>query len=192
MLFRILQANVLNNRLGHVHCHNVGLANENASGTLEESSTNHALCRVRERSKLPPEVFGLSSASFGNEFSVSLVSAFEFVGQFADQLDNAFIKIDVEGMEEEIMTSIAPLLRQHKPIVGFEWFTRSQPQLTEVVASLPGYELWGIRMHDIGRNLTWRAMKLLFTGRSYALERLDPTRLDEVYPLALLVPTKAA
>lgn len=191
VLFRVLEANVLANKMGHVRCHNVGLAGENTTGTLEESSGNHALSRIRERSKLAPEVFGLTAESFGRSFSVSLLSAQEFVGQFADQLDNAFIKIDVEGMEEEIIASIAPLLAEHKPIVGFEWFTRSQPKLTGLVANVKGYELWGIRMHDLGSNLLWRAIKLLFTGRSYKLERIDPSKLDEVYPLALLIPRQA-
>lgn len=189
VLFRILEANVLHNQLGHVNCHNVGLANEDSTGTLAESATEHGLSRVRERSQLAPEVFGLSSEKFGTEYTVQLKSAFDFVRQFASKLDRTFIKIDVEGMEQEIVTAIVPLLKNHKILLGFEWFTRSQPRLTEVVTSVPGYELWGIRVHDIGRNRLWRAFKMLFRGRYYTLAKLDPTRLDEVYPLALLVPT---
>lgn len=188
VLFRILSANVLRNGLGHVTCHNFGLADEDTTGTLAEPADNHSIARVKERSQLPPETFGLSSEAFGNEYAIELRSAAEFVGRFGDDLDRAFIKIDVEGMEQEIITAISPVLQRYKPLVGFEWFTRAQPGLTEVVGALDGYELWGIRMHDIGRNLAWRAAKLLFTGRSFKLERLDPTRLDEVYPLALLVP----
>lgn len=188
VLYRILEANALHNRLAHVRCHNVGLANENTKGTLAESPSNHALSRVRERSQLPPEVFGLSPEQFGTEHAIELRSAADFVGQFADRLDRCFIKIDVEGMEQEIVTALVPLLQQHKPLVGFEWFTRSQPRLTDVVTQLAGYELWGIRMHDVGRNRAWRALKLLFTGRSYVLQRIDLAALDEVYPLALLIP----
>ena len=29
---------------------------------------------------------------------------------------------------------------------------------------------------------------MIFRGRSYTLERIDTSKLDEVYPLALLVP----
>jgi len=188
VLFRVLEANALFNRLAHVRCHNIGLANENATGTLVETPGNHALNRVRERSQLAPEVFGLTSEQFSSEYAIELRSAAEFVGRFADRLDRTFIKIDVEGMEQEIVTAILPLLQRYKPLVGFEWFTRSQPRLTEIAVQIPGYELWGIRVHDAGRSLLWRAVKMLFRGRSYTLERLDPAHLDEVYPLALLVP----
>jgi len=188
VLFRVLQANVLYNHLGHVRCHNIGLANENASGTLTESPGNHALNRVRERSQLSPETFGLTGAAFSNEYRIDLVSAAEFIGQFGEELNGAFIKIDVEGMEQEIITAIEPLLRQYKPLLGFEWFTHSQPQLTQIVRSVPGYDVWVIRVHDSGRSYLWRAAKMLFRGRSYTLERLDPDHLDDVYPLALLVP----
>lgn len=189
ILFRILTANILRNNLAHVGCHNFGLANEQSTGTLAEPADNHSIARVKERSQLPPETFGLSSEQFGNEYAIELRSAYEFVGQFGPKLDQAFIKIDVEGMEQEIITAIAPLLEQYKPLVGFEWFTKSQLGLTELVTSLDGYELWGIRVNDVGQSLLWRAFKLLFTGRHYRLERIDTDRLDEVYPLALLVPS---
>lgn len=188
VLFRILTANVLRNNMANVTCHNFGLANEHSTGTLAEPADNHSIARVKERSQLPPETFGLSSEQFGNEYAVELRPAQDFVGQFGDKLDYAFIKIDVEGMEEEIITAIAPLLKQYKPLVGFEWFTGSQLGLTELVMSLDGYELWGIRVNDVGKSLLWRSIKLLFTGRTYKLERIDINRLDEVYPLALLIP----
>ena len=191
ILFRILEANVLHNRHAQVRCHNFGLAAEDARGTLTEAPDNHALSRVRERSQLPPEMFGLSAEQFGNEYAIELRSAPVFLEQFGERLNRAFIKIDVEGMEQEIIESIAPLLVRYRPLVGFEWFTAAQPRLASIVTGLEGYELWGIRMHDVGRSLTWRALKMLFAGRSYSLERIDATRLDAVYPLALLVPRLA-
>ncbi|HWX30700.1 MAG TPA: FkbM family methyltransferase [Steroidobacteraceae bacterium] len=192
VLFRVLEANALYNHLAHVRCHNMALANENTSATLAASPDNHALNRVRERSQLPPETFGLTSAHFSDEYRIELRSAREFIGQFASQLDRAFIKIDVEGMEQEIILAIEPLLRQHRPLVGFEWFTRSQPQLTQIVRSIPGYEVWVIRAHDSGGSRLWRALKMMFHGRAYTLERLDAENLDDVYPLALLVPLPRA
>lgn len=188
VLFRILEANVLHNNLANVQCHNIGLANEDSSGTLTESVTEHGLSRVRERSQLAPEVFGLSAEAFGKEYAVDLKSAYDFVKQFGAQLDGAFIKIDVEGMEQEIVTALLPLLNQHRILLGFEWFTRSQPGLADLTANFPGYELWGIRVHDYGRNKLWRAVKILFRGRYYTMERIDTANMDEVYPLAVLVP----
>jgi FkbM family methyltransferase len=191
VLFRILEANALYNGRANVTCHNFGLASEDASGTLVESVENHGLSKVRERSVLPPEVFGLSSEQFGTEHEVELRDARAFVSTFGDQLDRAFIKVDVEGMELEIVSALLPLLERQRPIIGFEWFTQAQPEFRELVARLPNYELWGARLDDVGRNRAWRAFKLLFSGRSYHLERLDPDRLEDFYPLALLVPAGA-
>lgn len=188
VLFRVLTANVLRNRFSHVNCHNFGLANEDTTGTLAEPSDNHSIARVRERSQLPPETFGLSSEEFGEEFTVDLKSASEFVGQFSEQLPGAFIKIDVEGMETEIVTALIDLIAEFKPLVGFEWFSKSQPELGRMAAELPGYELWGIRVHDQGNSLVWRAVKLLFSGRTYTLEQIDLANVDTVYPLAMMIP----
>ena len=188
VLFRILEANALVNHLSHVRCHNIGLAGENAVGTLTESPGNHALNRIRERSQLPPEVFGLTAEQFSNEYAVQLVSALDFIGQFSSMLNHAFIKIDVEGMEQEIITAIVPLLNEYKPLVGFEWFTKSQPQISRIVSALPGYELWGIRAHDVGGGRVWRGVKMLLAGRAFTLEPLQVDQLDDVYPLALLIP----
>lgn len=189
VLFKILEANILINNLGNVTPHNVGLANEDAGGTLVESASEHGLSRVKERSQLSPEVFGLSSENFGNEYAVELVSADTFVRKFSADLDRTFIKIDVEGMEEEIMIALRSVFADFKPLVGFEWFTQSQGKLANFVIAAEGYELWGIRLHDTGRNYLRRAFAMLWAGRYYTLERLDPNNLDEVYPLALMVPT---
>ncbi len=188
ILFKILEANTLGNNLLNVTRHNVGLASEDTSGTLVESATEHGLSRVRERSQLLPEVFGLSAEQFGTEHKVELVSADEFVRQFSSDLNQTFIKIDVEGMEEEIMLALRSIFHEFKPLVGFEWFTRSQPKLAEFVLNSDGYELWGVRVHDKGRNYLKRAVALVFSGRFYTLEKLDPKNLDDVYPLAFMVP----
>ena len=38
----------------------------------------------------------------------------------SQHLKNAYIKIDVEGLEEKIINSIHPIINRYKPIVGFE------------------------------------------------------------------------
>ena len=58
VLFHVLMANKLRNRVDNMTCHNFGLADENTTGTLVESATNHGLSRVRERSTLSGETFG--------------------------------------------------------------------------------------------------------------------------------------
>lgn len=188
VLFHILMANRLRNGVGNMTCHNFGLAKEDLSATLTESLDNHGLSRVRERSQLSAADFGLSQEAFGDEYAIELKSAHDFVARFAARLPRTFIKIDVEGMEQEIIEAIMPLIRTHKPLVGFEWFTKAQPKLTDLATSIPGYELYGIRVHDVGRNFLWRAFKMFFTGRYYTLEKIDPAKLDDVYPLALMMP----
>ncbi|QOZ78436.1 hypothetical protein XH83_25260 [Bradyrhizobium sp. CCBAU 53351] len=188
VLFRVLEANMLRNRLPHVSCHNFGLGKTGGTVTLEESPDEHSISRVAERSMLPPETFGLSEQQFGNKYSIQLESAQDFVKQYADQLSETFIKIDVEGMEQEIIEALEPLLRQYRPLVGFELFTKAQPNLINIARSIPGYELYAIRVHDTGRSKIWRSLKLLFKGRENTLERVDPDKLDEVYPLVLMVP----
>ena len=192
VLFRVLTANVLRNQLSHVTCHNFGLAGEDAHGTLAESPGNHAISRVKERSRLSPEIFGLSNDEFANEYSIELRSTAEFLSAYGESLDECFIKIDVEGMEQEILTAMRPLLARYKPLIGFEWFTKQQPELTEMVSNLEGYRLMGIRQHDVGKNRLWRSVKLVFTGRSYQLEPLTADNLDDFYPLAVLVPSSRA
>jgi FkbM family methyltransferase len=187
VLFRILEANVLRNGLAHVRCHNVGMAADDATATLTEEPGNHALNRVRERSQLDPKVFGLSAESFGTEYSIQLRSARAFLEELGPRLERTFIKIDVEGMEEEILDSIAPLIERHRPLVGFEWYTPDQPRLARL-AQLPGHELWGIRGAEEGQGRLRRALGMFLGGRSYSFERIDTARLAENYPMALLVP----
>ena len=191
VIFRVMEANVLHNGLSHVTGHNFGLGGTAGSATLEELPTEHSISRVAERSVLPPSTFGLSEDQFGSRYTIELRSAHDFVAQFGKSLGRGFIKIDVEGMEQEIIESIAPLLRQYRPLVGFELFSKAQPDLIGLVGTIPGYELWGIRLHDVGRSKLWRSFKLLFTGRKNTLERIDPAKLDEVYPLVLMVPVPA-
>lgn len=189
VLFHILQANILRNNRGNITPHNFGLASENTSGELVESMEHHELGRIKGRSVLAPEVFGLDAEAFGKSHEVSLKSASEFVGQFGDKLNKGFIKIDVEGMEQEIVEAIVPLLGKYKPIIGFEWFVKSQPELEEISQNLPGYKFFGIVPHDTGSSLALRSLKILAKGRTYTFEELKPgTPRVDVYPLALLVP----
>lgn len=189
VIFRLLEANVISNNIGTINCRNFGLANENSSGELVGSSEHHGLARIKERSVLSPEVFGLDSSKLSASYSVELRDAAEFLKEFSGVLDNTFIKIDVEGMEEEIVSAIMPLLEDNTPIVGFEWFVKEQPDLEAIARSAKGYSLYGIVPHDHGNNLLWRAFKILVRGRTYSLEKLEPGKpFAPVYPLALMVP----
>ena len=128
------------------------------------------------------------SEVFAAEYPIELRSTQPFISQFEKDLPKAFIKIDVEGMEQEIIESLLPQIKEHRPLVGFEWFTKEQPDLAGIATSIDRYTLYGIRVHDTGRSYLTRALKMLVAGRSYTLEKIDPNNLDDVYPLALMVP----
>lgn len=190
VLFRVLEANILHNGVGNVVAHNFGLASEDTEAELEESADHHGLGRVKDRSILSPEMFGLSADSAVKLHPVTLRDAQAFVGGFGDTLDRAFIKIDVEGMEQEIVEAILPLLQDRKPIVAFEWFTGAQPELGRIAEAQPGYDFYGLEPLDAGRSLALRALGILFRGRQYALRKLEPGGpRAEVYTLALMIPT---
>lgn len=187
--YHALMANVLRNGLSHVTVHNFGLANEDTSAVLGEPLDTHGAAHVKGRSHLSAEHLGREEDDWGLEFPIELRSATEFMDAFGSKLDQGFIKIDVEGMEQEIVLAMLPSLEKYKPVVGFEWFTKAQPDLGEIVSGLDGYELWGIRSLDtVGPSLAWRAAKLLVKGRPIALERIDLDNVADVYTLALLVP----
>jgi FkbM family methyltransferase len=189
ILFHILTANVLRNHLTNVTIHNFGLANEDTEATLANPAESHGAAMVKDRSLLSQERVGRTEENWGEEFTIQLRSAPAFLRAFGDKLNGAFIKIDVEGMEQEIVTAMMPVLEEYKPVVGFEWFTEDQPNLGRLVASLDGYELWGIHsLDEVGPNLALRAMKLLAKGREIRLAPIDLDNPARVYTLALLVP----
>jgi hypothetical protein len=145
---------------------------------------------VKSRSLLSQERHGRTSEQWREEFPIELKDASDFLSAFGADLDEAFIKIDVEGMEQEIVTAILPVLETFRPIVAFEWFTQAQPELGQIVAALDGYELWGIHsLDEVGPNLILRGARLLMRGREIRLDRIDLDAVAPVYTLALLVPT---
>lgn len=55
-----------------------------------------------------------------------------------------FIKIDVEGFEPDVLTGLQETIRQHQPIVTFEFHGRDQgPEVfSEITSLLPGYRFF--------------------------------------------------
>lgn len=188
VLYHVLMANARRNGLDHVTCHEHGIGAEDGEAVLAEPEGNHALGRVQGLSHLSAATFGKGEETVRHH-KIQLKSAAAFLAPFGAMLDRAFIKIDVEGMEQEIIAAMLPQFVAHKPLVAFEWFTREQAGLTRILLDLDGYELWGIHAFDSGRNLLWRAAKMIVQGRRFALRRIDPAALDPFYPLALLIPT---
>lgn len=189
VLFHILSANVMRNGFSNATLHNFGLANEDAKAILVNPAESHGAALVKGRSMLSQGRLGRTDENWGEEFSIELKSAAAFFASFGDALNKAFVKIDVEGMEQEIVIAMLPVLNEFKPIVAFEWFTEAQEGLGRTAAQLDGYELWGIRsLDEVGPSMAVRVAKLLMKGREIRLEPIDLNNLARVYTLALLVP----
>ena len=187
VLFHVLTANVMANQLRNVELHNVGLAAADSEATLIESAANHGLSRVKEHSRLSADTFGLKEDQFGLEHKIRLVDACEFLGRYGSMLDAALIKIDVEGMEFEILKAIRPLLERHRPVVAFEWFHHEQPEIAPLLAELTGYQAHGAFIRQPA-NAVARLAKNLFRGRRYELEDIAAAHTPRYYPLVFLVP----
>lgn len=85
-----------------------------------------------------------------------------------DRVD--FVKIDVEGMEAEVLEGAAQLIAHHHPILMVEWIKSAKPQL---VASL---QRAGYCVFEIGMNLL-----AVHTGDA-SLQHVNAAPLDPVDP----------
>jgi FkbM family methyltransferase len=187
VLFHILSANVMINGLTNVELHNVGLGKSNTDATLIENYSNHGLSRVKEYSKLSAGTFGLDEQQFDREYNIKLIDAQEFLTVFGDELNSALIKIDVEGMEHEILQAIVPILNDYRPLIAFEWFHAEQPEISPLLQSLDEYEAFGAYIRQ-PKNLILRFVRNVFFGRRYELEKISSEPSPKYYPLVFLVP----
>jgi len=87
----------------------------------------------------------------------------------SENLKNAFIKIDVEGLEEKIIGSIHPIINRYKPIIGFE--ALSSLKALKCIRQFKGYSFYCARFNFLenGGALSRSALgifKGLFFGSS--------------------------
>jgi len=187
VLFKILEANVLANGLEHVDLYNTGLGQMKCNATLVESATNHGLSRVKDFSKLSAETFGLCENEFSIKYSIAIEKAEDALAAYAEHLSGALIKIDVEGMEAEILTSLASLIHEYRPIVAFEWFREEQPELTQFIKQLQGYRAMGCFIEQ-SANPVRRLLSNLLHGRRYELRDMSSCDNVSFFPLVFLIP----
>ena len=106
----------------------------------------------------------LSPASFGS-LELKPQGTAEFIGQKIDYSPGAtqeircltldslglgridMIKIDVEGMEMEVLAGARQAIAKHRPILLVEWLKSPKPQLRETI------EGFGYRVFEAGKNL---------------------------------------
>jgi FkbM family methyltransferase len=191
VLFHVLNANVAVNGLKNVELFNVGLASSDGVATLTESRSNHGLSRVKEHSKLPSETFGLSSEEFSVEYPIELVGAENFFANYTERLSRCMIKIDVEGMEGEIIEALQGVIQKNRPIVAFEWFVDAQPEILDTFKRFENYSLYGAFGSAPEGRLT-RFFSMLLNGHYYEVENALNQRTQSFYPLAFMVPNESA
>ena len=189
VLFRILEANLLENGFSVDHTYNFGLGKSNVNATLVQSLSNHGLSKVKEFSTMSAEFFSLNSDDFNREFPIEIKKSYDELNKYKDLLDNAFIKIDVEGMEADILESILPLLKHYNPIIALEWAPREQPDLKSLIISMKNYVPYGCFIRQ-SKYAFLRHVKNLFFGRQYCFEKIDFNNLENLYPLVFLIPSK--
>lgn len=191
VIFKILEANILRNGIRNASCHNFGLAEQASLATLIATSENHSLGKVKHRSTLGAGAFNIDESSFDIEHEIRLESTEGFFAQLAGTKGKTFIKIDVEGMEQEILGQLLPFIRAEEPILGFEWYVREQPGIKDMIASLPNYTAYVVDSND-QPNLhpVLKAAHLLFCGRRFWMRRYDPATLKSSYPLVMLIPSR--
>ena len=152
IVFQQLNGNVFLNRLDNVYTHFGAVSDE--SGLIElpslnfEDSQNVGGFSIDERVRLNNERDALGGKTFVNRYT-GPIEPIPFVK--IDDLNPshiAFIKIDVEGMEYQVIKGMMETIDRNKfPPILFEvwvdkpWFNDEAKQLIDLVTSL-GYDLW--------------------------------------------------
>lgn len=134
-----LERNIAANQLTNVHVHRVGLGehdevaafHENVAGNLGNSGFANA---------------GAVQGSAGYRIvELPLRNADrEIAALRLDRID--FIKIDVEGLEEQVVAALAGTIARHRPMVSFEHHGHQAPpgQFVRMAVHLPGYQLFEV------------------------------------------------
>ena len=105
-------ANVALNCLTNVHTHQLGVGAEN--GTLQLPDIDYS--RKHNSGGVSLEAFAHPASDPHPKYRVTVVRLDDFYDQ--PRLD--FIKIDVEGMEVDVLRGAAALIRRHKPVIYAE------------------------------------------------------------------------
>ena len=106
------------NDIRNAEVQNVGLGKGSYKATLIEWPKNHGLSRVKKRSNIGTEIFGLQQQDFSVEHEIEILDAGATLFGYQNLLDRALIKIDVEGMEGELLESVFELVKNHEPILA--------------------------------------------------------------------------
>lgn len=187
VLFHVLSANILANNIETAEVHNFGLGLSNDSLTLVENPENHGLSKIEDLSTMSADYFNLNEEAFSQQYKVEIKSADLALEPYYEVLENAFIKIDVEGMEFQIIQALMPILERQKPVLAFEWVPKEQPEMRELLDLLVDYRLFTVSIHQ-SRFFLLRHLGNMLRGRRYEMRELDFDKLPSLIPLVFAIP----
>lgn len=148
-VYEILRANT--NRSKNIECFNVGVSKECGSMRLYED----------------PQNFGGSSAIYEHDSGMSVDVSVDSLDRLAKDVEKVgLIKIDVEGMEFDVLLGAKGILEKHKPIVCFEQheteFTGDaiETKSIDFLRSL-GFEIFCMKP-EIDQGLVFRRIRNLY------------------------------
>lgn len=139
--------------LANVECHQIGLGDVKGSFDLQQDSVNPGLASIKYNSDSPAKIF---------EIQVKTLDELKI----PEKEDLCFIKIDVEGFEENVIKGGEQTLRSLQPIVVFE---QHQREFTSE-RTTPAIK----RLKNLGYSFCWE--KKLSASNSWLGRRLQDAR----------------
>ena len=152
--FRILRGNVEINKLDNVHLFNSCLYSHLTSLSLARQEKQEIDLPINNQGKFDGDLaYNLGAYLFGESES----GLFEHSARTLDsyELDNvAFIKIDVQGADGEVLLGAIQTIKRCSPVIVFEWeehlsknFSVTFDSLISELTSL-GYEVTQLKVHN--------------------------------------------
>ncbi|UTW57962.1 FkbM family methyltransferase [Kordiimonas sp. SCSIO 12603] len=132
--YKMLEEHLEINCINNVDLHKVGLGHKDAKQQFIENTSDN----------LGNSGFSASNSELiGSAQKLQVKKGDDYIGNLSlDEIN--YIKIDVEGMEREVLLGLKETIAAHKPLISFEFDGRlkSQADLEDIMSCLPGYELF--------------------------------------------------
>jgi len=165
IIYYQLCANIILNQLSNVHAVHAAIGNpSNVPDTIDVPAVNLATARNLGAVSLNPDVQALmlkkNKYSFERLERTAFLSLDSVLPEDAGAVD--FIKIDVEGMELEVLTGARKLIERDKPIVFFETWVEA-PRLRAELALF--FQELGYLTHFLGNDALAIPHGVIRTGK---------------------------
>lgn len=187
VLSKVLEANLLLNNIRKAEVHSVGLGKGSYKATLVEYPKNHGLSKVKNSSNIGTEIFGIKEQDFFVEHEIEICDARASLLRYQNLLDRALIKIDVEGMEGEILESIFELVKKHEPILAFEWVISEDTKVEEQIKKHSSYHFYQCVIPQ-SKNWLIRHIFNFVKGRQAVFSPINLDKLPASFALVIGIP----